>query len=247
MNEIIDRFVGIDTLRVNAAVVDAEGTIVGVNEAWKEFGRRGGLSTPEHGVGCRYLHFCNGNDERLRLLRDELADLLAGKLDLLTHVYPCHSPEARRWFLMLGVPLSRARTEGAALLHLDVSALLPLRDDESPKLREAPASMLASITSVIQRSVRESVLAMRETGAAPRLDTPRDAVQDRVDALSPRQRDVFALLGEGKTNLEIARALTVSPNTVKLHVSAILRRLELDSRTQAALIAARLPGLPRTS
>jgi FixJ family two-component response regulator len=48
------------------------------------------------------------------------------------------------------------------------------------------------------------------------------------------------LLGEGKTNKQIAEALFRSPNTVKLHVSAILRELNLKSRTQAALLASRL-------
>jgi len=59
--------------------------------------------------------------------------------------------------------------------------------------------------------------------------------------LTARQRQVFMLLGDGKTNAEIAETLSTSPNTVKLHVSAILRRLHLESRTQAAILATRLP------
>jgi predicted transcriptional regulator len=47
-------------------------------------------------------------------------------------------------------------------------------------------------------------------------------------------------LGEGKTNKQIAEALFRSPNTIKLHVSAILRQLKLKSRTQANLLASRL-------
>ena len=45
--------------------------------------------------------------------------------------------------------------------------------------------------------------------------------------LSKRQMEVLKLLGEGKTNAEIAKALFRSPNTIKLHVSAILRQLNL--------------------
>ena len=59
--------------------------------------------------------------------------------------------------------------------------------------------------------------------------------------LSKRQLEVLKLLGEGKTNAEIAKALFRSPNTIKLHVSAILRQLNLKSRTQAALLASKLP------
>jgi DNA-binding CsgD family transcriptional regulator len=57
------------------------------------------------------------------------------------------------------------------------------------------------------------------------------------NTLSKRHMEVLRLLGEGKTNKEIAKALCRSPNTIKLHVSAILRLLKLRSRTQAALFA----------
>jgi DNA-binding CsgD family transcriptional regulator len=53
-------------------------------------------------------------------------------------------------------------------------------------------------------------------------------------------RTISLILGEGKTNKEIAEALFRSPNTIKLHVSAILQQLKLKSRTQAALLASRL-------
>jgi DNA-binding CsgD family transcriptional regulator len=60
------------------------------------------------------------------------------------------------------------------------------------------------------------------------------------NTLSKRHMEVLRLLGEGKTNKEIAKALSRSPNTIKLHVSAILRLLKLKSRTQAALFASRV-------
>ena len=58
--------------------------------------------------------------------------------------------------------------------------------------------------------------------------------------LSKRQIQVLRLLGEGKTNKEMARALVLSPNTIRLQVSAILQRLKLRSRTEAALLSSRL-------
>jgi DNA-binding NarL/FixJ family response regulator len=50
---------------------------------------------------------------------------------------------------------------------------------------------------------------------------------------------VLALVGEGRSNREIAHELTVTEKTVKTHVSNILRKLGVRDRTQAALIAAR--------
>ena len=61
--------------------------------------------------------------------------------------------------------------------------------------------------------------------------------------LTPRQHDVLRLLGQGKSNKEIARALVLAEGTVKLHVSAILKALDVGNRTQAVVAAARLLGL----
>ena len=57
------------------------------------------------------------------------------------------------------------------------------------------------------------------------------------DALSPRQREVVALIAEGLSNAEIARRLTVVEGTVANHVEHILRKLTLRSRTQVAVWA----------
>ncbi len=56
-------------------------------------------------------------------------------------------------------------------------------------------------------------------------------------ALSPRERDVLALIAAGQTNKAIAEALFVSPNTVKTHVSSLLHKLQVGTRVQLAAIA----------
>jgi DNA-binding NarL/FixJ family response regulator len=62
--------------------------------------------------------------------------------------------------------------------------------------------------------------------------------------LTGRQDQVLSLLGEGKTNKEIANFLGLSEYTIKIHVTAILKLLEVSNRTQAVIEAKRLGLLP---
>jgi len=61
-----------------------------------------------------------------------------------------------------------------------------------------------------------------------------------LGALTPRQREVLTLLGQGKSNKEIARVLQLAEGTVKLHVTAILKALNVNNRTRAVVAAAQL-------
>ena len=59
------------------------------------------------------------------------------------------------------------------------------------------------------------------------------------NALSEREVDVLRLVAEGKDNAEIARELSISPETVKNHISKVLAKLGVDNRIQAAVYAVR--------
>ncbi|MHA6623494.1 response regulator [Pseudonocardia sp. DLS-67] len=63
-------------------------------------------------------------------------------------------------------------------------------------------------------------------------------------ALTDRERAVLVLVAEGRSNQEIADELAISERTVRTHVSGMLRKLGLSSRTQAAVVAVREGMLP---
>lgn len=65
----------------------------------------------------------------------------------------------------------------------------------------------------------------------------RTASADPLAQLTPRETDVLKALAQGRSNREIAKALSVSEETVKSHVSSILAKLGLADRTQAAIFA----------
>lgn len=69
----------------------------------------------------------------------------------------------------------------------------------------------------------------------------------RIATLTPQQMRVLMMLSEGLLNKQIAYELSVSEATVKAHVSAILQKLGVDSRTQAVIAAARISAIQRPS
>jgi DNA-binding NarL/FixJ family response regulator len=88
------------------------------------------------------------------------------------------------------------------------------------------------------RSVRDGHLLLAPEAAASLVD----ADGGRPDTLTAREREVLALIAEGRSNREIARALRVSEKTVKAHVSSVLAKLGVQDRTQAAVYAVRHGG-----
>jgi DNA-binding NarL/FixJ family response regulator len=66
------------------------------------------------------------------------------------------------------------------------------------------------------------------------------ALYGRMESLTDRQLEVLRLLAEGKPNKLIARALTLSEGTVKIHLAAIFRALNVNNRTEAVVAGERL-------
>lgn len=96
--------------------------------------------------------------------------------------------------------------------------------------------------------MREAVAAVMAGGTwvppdinlAGRSDAEADAVITRLATLTPQQVRVLMMLSEGRLNKQIAYELSVSEATVKAHVSAILQKLGVESRTQAVIAVSKV-------
>lgn len=75
---------------------------------------------------------------------------------------------------------------------------------------------------------------------AAEADEETASLSERLATLTPQQMRVLELLGQGMLNKQIAHELDIVESTVKAHVSAILRKLNVYSRTQAVLLAQKL-------
>ena len=65
------------------------------------------------------------------------------------------------------------------------------------------------------------------------------ALTETLEKLTPRQRDVFSRLGQGKSNREIADDLGLSVSTIKIYVTGVLKALQMSNRTQAGILASK--------
>lgn len=110
--------------------------------------------------------------------------------------------------------------QGYLLKDMEPDALIAaLREIVQGRTVVAP-----ELTAVLARAVQGEVQAGGELG-------------ERIADLTPREQEILCHLAEGQSNKAIARRLGISDGTVKLHVKAILRKLEVHSRVEAAVIA----------
>ena len=107
-----------------------------------------------------------------------------------------------------------------------------LKDTEAHELRQA---IKAAAAGQVQLSPEVAMRLLREERSAP---------QRPVEELTPREMDVLRLLAQGLINKEIAQELGIGDKTVKTHVSNILGKLGVLSRTQAAVYAVQMGLAP---
>jgi two-component system nitrate/nitrite response regulator NarL len=106
-----------------------------------------------------------------------------------------------------------------------------LKDMEPDELIDALQQIVKGNTVVAMELT--SVLAKAVQGEGQR----SSAQTSSLDDLTPREREILCHLADGQSNKVIARNLGISDGTVKLHVKAILRKLDVHSRVEAAVIA----------
>jgi DNA-binding NarL/FixJ family response regulator len=141
--------------------------------------------------------------------------------------------------------------------HPDVPVVIVSATEEAPVIRRAldfgasgfiPKSLDADHIGAAVNAVLAG-----ETWTPPDVDLSASEDKEtgelvrRLARLTPQQVRVLMMLSEGLLNKQIAYELGVSEATVKAHVSAILQKLGVDSRTQAVIAAARIGTTPRPS
>jgi PAS domain S-box-containing protein/putative nucleotidyltransferase with HDIG domain len=93
----------LDSLTSHVAILDATGTIISVNQAWRDFSFENGIDPLRVSEGVNYLEICDGavgNDaEEAPIVAKAIRKIIAGLEETFSIEYPCHSPEKQRWFI----------------------------------------------------------------------------------------------------------------------------------------------------
>lgn len=135
--------------------------------------------------------------------------------------------------------------------NIDIPVTILTTSNEEQDLREAlkrgaqgyllkdmePDELVGALRDIVKG---KNVVAQNMTDVLTRMaqGKPTESKADTAFAdLTPRETEILSLLAEGQSNKVIARNLGISDGTVKLHVKAILRKLKIHSRVEAAVIA----------
>ena len=120
-------------------------------------------------------------------------------------------------------------------IDIGASGFIP-KSSPAAQLLAALADILAG-KIYLPSTVNLAMPAAIATNGAVSPGLTRDQV---VSSLTPRQLEILQLLARGQSNKQIAKSCRLSENTIKVHVSAILRALGLNNRTQAGVLMQQL-------
>jgi DNA-binding NarL/FixJ family response regulator len=190
---------------------------------------RGALSRALSDQGGELLLVASGTQTELESAAGEAPDVVLWDtgLRLPEHDARVEPPD-------LGAPvLALVADEAAGEVALTAGARgLLFRD-------VGPAPLVAALLAVA-RGLTVFDPGLSEVRAAPRAATSSATNTPGPDSLTPREREVLALLAEGLSNKAIADRLSISEHTAKFHVNAVLAKLGVQRRTEAVVRAARL-------
>jgi diguanylate cyclase (GGDEF)-like protein/PAS domain S-box-containing protein len=116
----------LNALPAHIALLDTQGRIISVNEAWRRFGSANAIQGPGCGIGVNYLEVCDAargdGSSEAHQAAEGIRSVLSGGVKSFSIEYHCHSPTEQRWFLLMVRPLADDRPIGAVVMHLDVTA-----------------------------------------------------------------------------------------------------------------------------
>ena len=205
------------SLDSHVALLNREGEIVAINEAWDDFARENGADPDAPlRVGADYLGACRraaDGDPAAQSALSGIRSVLDGSRPRFTMEYPCHSPSQPRWFSMTVTPV-RTKERGAVVAHTDVSEQVVARQElertvvELERLREQLQAETEYLREDLKREHSFDEIVGKSYVMVATLQKVEQAAKTDATVL---------LLGETGTGKELlARALHARSNRTKM-------------------------------
>ncbi len=148
----------LDALSAHIAILDASGTIIAVNTAWRRFAQSHHLVTTDCGVGTNYLALCQSTSgpgaEEARAVAQGIREVMAKQRDQFYLEYPCHSGPNQRWFMVRVTRFEGAQPVQVAVAHEDITELK--RAEE--RIREQAALLDKATDAITVRDLQNRIL-----------------------------------------------------------------------------------------
>lgn len=149
----------LNALPAHIALLDRNGVIISVNDAWRHFSGEDPLANESCGLGTNYLNICDHAMGPDAAEADRAAEgiraVLNGRLNSFSLEYPCHAPDKDRWFVMTVCPLSDAPPgNGVIVMHMNVT-VQKLASDEILRLNSELEERVGKRTAELETANRE--------------------------------------------------------------------------------------------
>ncbi len=222
----------ISSLSAQIAVLDSDGIITDVNQAWQDFARENNGKSDRNGIGINYLQICRNSAGKFAENASEamigIKAVLKGKLPFFSLEYPCHSPNERRWFLLNVTPL-RTESGGGVVSHQNITERKKA-EEELRKTEEFTRSIIDSSPDCIKVLDLEGNLLSMQAGQellciddiTPFLNKPWTELWEGIDRQSAQSAVEAAAAGGNGNFVGFFRNMRGEPKWWNVAISPIL-------------------------
>jgi len=225
----------LSALPAHIALLDTQGVIVSVNNAWRQFATANALRSAGHAVGLNYLAICEqalGTDSgEAEPVAAGIRSVLDGEAKTFSIRYPCHSATEQRWFQLMVTPLADDHMRGVVVMHLNVTDRV-LVEEEQRLTQQLLNNIVDNIPTAVQlKLVEDSFRIQLWNKAAEALyGVPREAaightVHDlwpTADADGMHAADLELLAGGENQDFPDRCVPTKARGTIRAHMRKVV-------------------------